>query len=406
MLRWLTVPILTCVALLGGACSDTPDPVAGDGGNTSGHRVPDRLVVDIQSSSVSPELSVRFEAALAAVMHCDGVPGAVVSVDLGGAGGGRWVATAGVSDIESGDPMTADLQWPIRSITKSFTVTLLLQLVDEGLVSLDDTIDTWVEGIPGGDSITLGELADMTSGVPDYTGEAFVEDFTADPTARFTRQQLLDYVREGQPSAPPGAERRYINSSTVLLGEVVEQVGGEPFAELLEQRVTDALGLDDTFYPDSVEGFTDSHATGYQPDGDNPSDGDTLDVAPVNFTVFDTAGAMISSAEDLEAWAAALGRGDLLATATAEQRFDASPLVEGPEYDSYGMGIGELDQWWGHTGEGFGYTTLVMYDPTSGARVVALMNVSGLDQHPPTKLFRRIAGILQGSDGPDACGSA
>ncbi len=126
-------------------------------------------------------------------------------------------------------------------------------------MSLDDTIDMWVEGIPGGDSITLGELADMTSGVPDFTGEAFV-DCTADPTARFTRQQLLDYVREGEPSAPPRAERRYINSSTVLLGEVVDELGGEPFAELLEQRVAGALGLDDTFYPDSVEGFTDSAA--------------------------------------------------------------------------------------------------------------------------------------------------
>ena len=393
---------VVALALVAGACSQSSDTDGADGtskgaGPTTFPVPSDGPVLDVRESGVDPALAAELEAALVEEMECYGVPGSAVSVDFGD-GGARWSATAGVADIESGTPMSDDLQWPIRSITKSFAVMLLLQLVDEGLVSLDDTVDQWVERIPNGDSVTLGQLADMTSGVPDYTGESFVEDFTADPSAAFSRGQLLDYVREGEPSAEPGAERRYINSSTVLLGEVLEQVTGESFAELVVQHLGRPYGMGDTVYPETVEGFTGEHPTGYQPEGDG------LAVPPTNFTVFDTAGAMISTLGDLEVWAHLLGRGESLEAATDQQRFEASPLVEGPEYDRYGTGIGELEGWWGHTGEGFGYTTLVMFDPQTSAGVVVLMNASDLAAHVPTKLFRRIAGILAGSEKAASCG--
>lgn len=261
-------------------------------------------------------------------------------------------------------------------------------MVDEGLVDLDDTIDEWVDGIPRGDEVTLGQLAEMTAGVPDYTGEAFIAEFTADPGAAFERQDLLDHVREGEPTAPPGEERIYINSSTVLLGEVVEQVSGADLAEELERRILRPLGLDDTTYHDAPADWGGPHATGYQPD-----DGELV-AADQNFTVFDAAGAMTSTATDLAEWGRALARGDLLAEATHEERLDGSPLVSGPEYDSYASGIGEIDRWWGHTGEGFGFTALVMHDPDTGSTVTIFMNLSNAERHPPTVLFRRIAEIL------------
>ncbi|MEZ5237876.1 MAG: serine hydrolase domain-containing protein, partial [Microthrixaceae bacterium] len=247
------VAVLAVLSVLPTACADDARSPAAAG--TTSEATP----VTVVESSVPAELDSGLTTKLGEVMDRFGVPGAVVALedpDLG-----SWVATAGVSDVESGEEMTTTLQWPIRSITKSFVVTVLWQLVQEGRVALTDTVDRWVPGIPNGDRVTLGQLADMTSGVPDYTGEAFVEDFTADPTAPFTRAQLLDYVRRGEPSAAPGAERRYINASTVLLGEVIEQVEQRPFAEVLQERIAGPLSLAGTAYPNEVDGFTGEHPT-------------------------------------------------------------------------------------------------------------------------------------------------
>lgn len=380
----LSVAIVSVAALLAAGCSKNDDT---SGGGSKAEQAPEGAAeVSVESSTVPAGVSDKLVDSMARTMRRFKVPGAVVS--LRDPGVGEWSAVAGTADVEDGTPMALDLQWPVRSITKSFTVTVLLQLVDEGVLSLDDTIDQWVSGIPNGDRITLGQLAEMTSGVPDYTGEHFVEDFTADPTAAFTREQILDYVREGEPSTAPGEDRHYINSSTVLLGEVIEQVEGAGFDEVVSRRVLEPLGLVSTAYPTDVEGFTARHPTGYQPDGDE------LSIQPTNFTVFNTAGAMTSNVEDLMVWGRALATGELLDEQTHARRLVGSPLTEGPEYDSYAFGIGELVGWWGHTGEGFGYTTLVMHDPDSEATVVILMNVSNVDEHAPTVLFREVAAIL------------
>ena len=384
LLVLVTVSAWLAVAGCSGAAdTDAESTTTGSGGSDQATA---EVVPQVQESTVPDQIADELGSAMSATMEQNDVPGAVVSLQDPALG--DWSAVAGVADEDSGTAMSMDLQWPIRSITKSFTVTVLLQLVDEGTVSLDDTIDQWVPGIPNGDSITLGQLADMTSGVPDYTGDAFAEDFAEDPGATFTRDQLIEYVREGEPSSAPGEDRHYINSSTILLGEVIEQVEGAGFDEVLATRILEPLALGGTAYPTDPEGFTADHPTGYQPDDDG------LTVPPTNFTVFDTAGAMTSDVYDLMVWGEALSDGDLLDAQTHADRLVGSPLTAGPDYDTYATGIGEIDGWWGHTGEGFGYTTLVMHQPRSGATVVILMNVSNLDRHVPTVLFREFAEIL------------
>lgn len=378
----LGIPALAVVlALLGASCTDDSEWSA-----PSGAPDPLEVGVTVRSSSVAASTSDELAAALLDTMQTYGVPGAAVAVRDPEAG--DWTATAGVADIETGEPVAEDLQWPIRSITKSFTVTLLLQLADEGRVDLDDTIDTWVPEVPDGDSITLRQLATMTAGVPEYTNDAFVDAFSEDPTATFSSEQLLDFALEGDPVSGPGEAGIYVNTSTVLLGQVVEELTGLPFDEAVAERVLGPLGLDDTLYPTSPEGWTTSHASGYQPDEEG------LVTPPTNFTVFDTAGAMVSTLDDLLVWGRALGGGDLLEQQTQRQRLVGAPLEEGPEYDTYASGIGQLDGWWGHTGEGFGFTALVMHHRGTGATVVIAMNLSDVGDHPPTKLFREVAGIL------------
>lgn len=377
-----------CGALLAtlavvGACTDDSDwsaPAAAPAAS--------EVDVRVTRSELPAALSDELSAALASTMATYGVPGAAMAVR--DPDRGEWSATAGVADLDSGEPVTDELEWPIRSITKSFTVTLLLQLVDEGRVALDDTIDEWVDGVPNGDRITLAQLATMTSGVPEYTNDAFIEAFSQDPTAPFDAEELIGFALEGEPVSEPGGPGIYVNTSTVLLGQVVEAVTERPFAEVLDEQLLQPLGMDGTSYPTTPDGWTGPHALGYQPDEDG------LTEPPTNFTVFDTAGAMISTIPDLLAWGPALAQGAELEASTQRQRLVGGPLEQGPEYDTYAAGIGQLDGWWGHTGEGFGFTALVMHDREDGATVAIAMNLSNVGDHPPTKLFRDVAAILRG----------
>ncbi len=343
---------------------------------------------DSQSPTSPPQLPAEttqaIETQLTKTMQRNNVPGAVVEVCAPGYQ--DWGAAQGVANLETKAPMTTDAVWPIRSVTKSVTVTLILQLVEQGKISLDDTINTWVKGVPNGDSITLRQLADMSSGVPEYTTQAWIEDYIKDPAAPFTTQELIDYAIAEPAQFAPGARKVYTNTNTLLLGQVVEEVYGQPFGEVVQQQIIEPLGLTNTQYETEVNDW--SGPTGYQ-SGDNG-----LEPQDNNFTVLGPAGAMTSTLQDLCKWGEALGSGSLLKPETQAARVQGKPLEKGPEYDFYGQGIGGLNGWIGHTGEGFGHTLLVMHSPTSGSTAVVAMNVSGTGKHVPTRYFRKIAPVL------------
>ena len=165
------------------------------------------------------DVTDALAAQLTKTMSSNDVPGAAVQVCVPGYENATIVQ--GVSNIETGTPMTGELVWPLRSVTKSYTVTLILQLVDEGKISLDDTIDQWVDGVPNGDQITLRQLSVMSSGVPEYTTQKFLQDYLADPNREFTTQELITYAIAEPAQFPPGSKKVYVNTSTLMLGEVV-----------------------------------------------------------------------------------------------------------------------------------------------------------------------------------------
>ena len=317
------------------------------------------------------------------------VPGAVVLVTTPD---DRWETAVGVRDLATGEPVATGLRWPIRSITKSFTVTLVLQLVDEGVIDLDDTVDRWLDDVPGGDEVTVRQLAAMESGLPDYFDSAFGDAFRADPDREFTDGELIAFGLAEPVRAAPGADRVYTNLNVLLLGQIVEAVTGQPFAAVLRERILDPLGLDETTYPDGPEDWA-TDVTGYV------DDGGTLVAQPVNDSIFGAAGAMTSTTDDLAAWGPVLATGGLLDPATQAARreggaLDESPDGDTPDYDAYGLGLAQIDGWWGHTGEGLGLTSLVMHDIETHTTVVITANLALPVGNPTTTLFRRLAPLL------------
>ena len=336
-------------------------------------------------------LRAKLEQALDQTMATYNVPGAAVGVWVPGKG--TWIEAAGVADRATNAPVTRDMIWPLRSVTKSYTVTLILQLAGEGKLSLDDTIDKYVEGVTDGAAITLRELAAMSSGNADYVGEAFIKDFEIDPNKIFTLDELNSYALGKPANFAPGTKRIYTNANTNLLGAVVEKVTGKTFKDALSERILEPLGLKNTHYVVDARQWPEPHAIGYE-----PVDG-VLTPQPANLSIYGPAGSMVSNLDDERVWAEALATGSLLASAMQSERLVGAPLEEGPPYDRYALGIGETGGWWGHNGEGFGFTAAMFHNDGSGATVVVFMNEAQAvpKGHPADQLFRRIAAILKAS---------
>lgn len=336
--------------------------------------------------------SSRREAYRQAVLRVKAdyrVPGVVVGVWAPGRK--PWTLAEGLADVASGRPMRLDDRFPIRSVTKSFTVTLVLQLARDGALSLEDPVSRYVEGIPNGERITLANLAAMESGVKNYTEtREFLNALLADPLKQWRPREIVDLTIPYSPVFEPAAEYDYSNTNTILLGMVVEAVTHRPIAEIYRKGILNPLGLKKTSYPDSAE-IPEPHATPYLVDRATGN----LEVCPtVNLSCFGAAGGMVTTLGNLHRYGRALGDGRLVGQAMQTMRLEhARPATSGPEYDRYGMGIGALKGWWGHTGEGLGYQAAVFYDPATRTVIAVLLN-SSQPTNVATEVFKALADVV------------
>lgn len=354
------------------------------------------LVVPLASclSDDTTPNATRYRTAADRVMQRYHIPGALVSVRVPGEG--EWKAALGVGDVEQGTPIDPHGHFSIRSITKSYTVTVLLQLVREHALTLDDKLDKWIPGIPNGHLVSLADLAGMQSGIADYSAsEAFGAEFGADPARAFTEQELVDFAIAGSPVFAPGAQYDYSNTNTVLLGMVVEKATGLPLDQVLRTRIFAPLALGGTSYPYVVP-LPLPHATPYDVNiVTGVTDGQPL-ISP---TALAGAGAMVSTLDDLSTWALALGDGRLVGPDLQHERIERSRVVtNGPEYERYGLGIGILHGWWGHTGSGIGWQAAAFYDPRSGATIAVSINATPSggrgDLNLAQEMFSELAGVV------------
>ncbi|MFB6633860.1 serine hydrolase domain-containing protein [Streptomyces sp. NPDC004290] len=330
---------------------------------------------------LTPDVTARLDRAVRDVMDETGVPG--VSVALSAPGKGTYIRSFGVADKATGAPMDPGLYMRIGSETKTFTVTALLELVDQGKVGLDDPISKYVDGVPNGDAITLRNLASMRSGLFNYSAdEGFYKAFTSDPYRPFTPQQLLSYSFKHPIQFQPGAEFDYCNTNLILLGLVVEKVSGTPLNEYIQENVVEPAGLSHTVFPTDAA-FPSPHAHGYTV---QTASGKLEDATDWNPSWGWAAGAMISDLQDLRTWARVVATGTLLTPKTQAERLNVYP--SGIPGAGYGLGIFDVQGWIGHNGSLPGYESLTIYLPEAKATLVVLLNTDVLhDDNEPSTLF-------------------
>ncbi|NBM18718.1 serine hydrolase [Streptomyces sp. GC420] len=327
------------------------------------------------------DVAERLDAAIQRVMREAGVPGVIVG--LSAPGKGSYVRAFGVADKATETRMTPGLFMRIGSETKTFTVTALLRLVDQGKAGLDDPIAKYVDDVPNGNRITLRDLADMRSGLFNYSmDEDFAKALTSDPQRPFTPQELLDYSFRHPVRFQPGERFEYSNTNAILLGLVVEKAGGLPLHEFIERNVLEPAGLRRTVFPTGAE-FPDPHAHGYT---EQTASGKVEDATDWNPSWAWAAGAMISDLRDLRTWARVVATGELLTAGTQAERLRTGPSpVPGA---GYGLGIFDVQGWIGHNGSLPGYESLTVYLPEAQATMVVLLNTDiTKDGTEPSTLF-------------------
>ena len=355
----------------------------------------DALTIELQDEAGTlgfiandPQAAFRVEtweeAAEKFLESCD-APGAVMLVDEPR---GRFLQAYGLANSEDGTLMQTDDRFEIGSNTKSFTVVLALQLQEEGVWSLDDPLSQWLPDpaarIPNGQQVTLRHLASNTSGIWDYANPligALIED-GGDLEKAYTPEELIDYVVEnGEPSFAPGEGAEYSSTNFILLGEAIEAATGEALADLYQERIFDPLGMENSSL---LEGVPEDGAivNGYYT---LPS-GEALNTTDENGSQMWAAGGIISTAEDMAKYAAALSGGSLFQNIDSYiQMTDFGDELVG-SFSGYGLGVGKwFDEplAWGHGGQTAGFQTLFAIFPSSLTNVVLLTNsasciVSGL----------------------------
>jgi CubicO group peptidase (beta-lactamase class C family) len=327
------------------------------------------------------ELAQNLQTTIEEVVQKTGTPGASTYVTM--PDGTYWSGAAGVSTTETGTPMLADDRFNIASITKPIVGTVVLQLVQEGILSLEDTLDKWLPDIaqqlPYGNQITVLQLLNHTSGVQEYiNADGLLDEALTDPSVLerdWTTEELLSrYVYGKQPFAAPGQGDYYSNTNYRLLESVIEAATQTSLAQQLQTRIFDPLGMTNSFFanPDQIPGGLTS---GYLDIDSNGS----LDVNSSNVNLLGTeggAGGIVSTAADVSRFYQSLLNGELLSPSNLDllNTEYVGTLPDGTEIKgASGRGLG----WSGNT-----YTL-----PQLGISITGLTNSESLPTEPDRQLF-------------------
>jgi D-alanyl-D-alanine carboxypeptidase len=303
-------------------------------------------------------------------------------------GDDTWAAAAGLVDIKDDEPASPDSRFRIASMSKTFVAVTVLQLVEEGVLDLDDTVIDWldedlVEDLANADEATLLQLLTMTAGIPEYLNDDFFEAILEDPTYKWTASEVLRYAYYYDAYFDPGDGFEYINTNYILLQLVIEAATEQPLHEVVRERILDPLELADT-YTQIQETLPGDFVHGYE---DIEGDSALEDVTEYNDGAGLGDGALISTTADLTRFYQALFiDGELLSEESVEMMID----VANEEYE-YGIGLEVYDSEYGlvlgHTGGVLGFTGAVFYAPDLGAIVVILYGSDGLSEDDITTLF-------------------
>jgi D-alanyl-D-alanine carboxypeptidase len=331
-----------------------------------------------------------------------GAPGALVELQTAT---GELKVRSGYGNTDTRNPVPWNARFRIASMTKPFVAATVLQLVGEGRLSLDDTVDRWLPGLVRGHGndgrqVTVRQVLQHTSGLPEYLQEmTYLFSRKAFEKRRFdtlTPRRAVRFAMRHRPDFAPGTSWNYSNTNYVLAGLIVESVTGRSWQREVERRIVRPLGLDGTTLPRTRAGVPSPHAVGYErfPGRDatpqDPDYGPAIDATRLNPSIGGAAGEIISTTDDTNRFLRALVRGELLRPAELAEMQRTVPTNEDfRQYLSgarYGLGLMRIRSscggYWSHGGDIMGFMTRNGVTDDGSRSVVVTLNTDSLQRDP------------------------
>lgn len=301
----------------------------------------------------------------------------------------------GIADLEWNAPVDASTIFRIGSTTKTFTAAAILRLAEQGKLGLDEPLSRYVpEFDTGGRVVTIRQLLNHTSGIPEYTMQPGF--FAKMLPLNVSDAEVLQLV-SGKPfEFEPGAGWRYSNTNYYLLGMIIAKASGQPYAAFMQDEFFTPLGLAHTRYGSESE-IIPHRAQGYLFDRDK---GSHTNDAAISMNGPGAGGALVSSAGDLVRWQIALTSGRAISAASFEQMI-ASPVQMEQSTARYGLGL-MVDRREGqrvitHAGVINGFNSALSWLPDSDLRVAVISNSQPM---PSATVERRIIAALTSDEPP------
>jgi CubicO group peptidase (beta-lactamase class C family) len=259
----------------------------------------------------------------------------------------------------------AGTKYRIGSITKMFTATLVFQLIEEKKLSADTRLSEFFPGLPNAQKITIGNLLNHRSGLHNFTDD---EAYASYMEQARTQEQMLDIITKAGADFEPDTQGAYSNSNYIVLGYIIEKILKKPYADVLKSRITDKIGLKNTYYGSKADAAKrESRSYSY-------NNGWEL-VPETDMTIPHGAGAIVSTPADLDKFISALFAGKLISAASLEQMKTTR--------DGYGMGMFSIPFYdkkaYGHNGGIDGFSASLGYFPEDKLAVAYCTN----GQHYP-----------------------
>jgi D-alanyl-D-alanine carboxypeptidase len=260
--------------------------------------------------------------------------------------GDRTLAALSPGNSMAGTPANLKMHFRIGSMAIPYLIDLLLQLQDQGRLSLDDPISKWFPKLLNADSVTLRMLASATAGYPDWIqgNPTFQKALVANPFRQWTSKELLDFAFAQPPVCDPGKCFHYAHTGFIILGRVVSQEMGAPLAQLVRRRIIRPLGLRETEIsglPAMPEPVLHAYVSLRGPYEDStywsPSWGISQDLL------------MTSTIDDVMTSVKALGEGRFISRRAARERIKPITVGLSPEFTGkqlyYGLGVDVANGW-------------------------------------------------------------
>lgn len=350
-----------------------------------------------QAAGLTRAQTARIDAIVQRAMTQQHLGG--VEVGVGRNGRLLFARGYGMRDRARHLPVTAQTLFAVGSITKSFTATAVMLLVQSGRVQLDVPIATYLPGVPHAHQITVRELLDQTSGLPDYLEDPVLYHSILTSTVRPRPMAAYVTMVAHKPLLfAPGSKWAYSNTNYAVLGMLVEKIANEPYAQFLQQRIFSPLRLTSTQVMRATPPIGSDVADGYTYAG-----GRYVPVGPQSMSWANAAGAIASDASDLIAFDGALFGGTLVSPATLHAMLTPPanrPMVpKGSAMSALARGYGfawvlggdegRTIEW--HNGGLIGGRAMNAVWPADGLEIVVLTNVTTAN---PENVALEIARVL------------